>query len=1097
MAALADTIVTTDARESLAAAAVRVLDALEGGAETRGRGRRRRWRARVSRALGELEREAADAGLQALARVTRCIAAYLGSGDSAGLRARSVEPWVGALMAVCAGGGDDSRADLLLDAPRQWPQFGDGRASELEAGRTSLADDLRRLAGGGPVADPTVEATAEALALMTESTGALIADLEGLDGDPRAALAHVVEQMPGFGLACRHIGLGALEPVFAATARGLRDSLREADDASLPLSWLDWAANWNAWFESPDTARLARALAPHAESGWVGASTLDGVRRRLSQLRVVDSAQTAPDEDGPADPWPRGLAADADPEVFDELRLELPAAMSAFEAAVTAMGRAEEGAAAEARRIAHTIKGAATTVGLNGIATIAHWLEDLLEDGRQADPTLFADGVDVLAEMIESPEAAQPVSALSREAIIRMARARGAVLVPEPGVDGKPAGTADDMVDPPASPGAQADVDVDVDVQAVDDGPPDEGDASAGAESRAVPATLSAAVAPAIGGDALERIGEALAILAQVQEATDGLRMLHRSMRGNDERMQTLAGELDRLSIAAAQEGDTASDPSIDAAAAAADVNDRERFDPLVFERRASLPSVARRIAETAADNRQMDRSLAEQLDALQARLERLERLHNGLREAALRARMVPASRLSARLRRVCRQACRLEDREAEVVFEGEHTQVDQTTLHALAEPLAHLMRNAVAHGIEPPAARVSAGKPPQGRVLVGFASAGGWLSVTVQDDGAGIDLAAVERRARALGLLAEDLPLDRAAAEQLVLAPGFSTRARASQISGRGIGLDVVNQAVRALRGSLQVRSRRNAGMSVQIDIPLELMLRQVFVLRSRSHVLALSTRGVRAIQADVEAVEWGSEGGRYAAGDRVLDALSLETVLGLPDGLLREGQARPPMLMRIEVPGGRECMLVVPDPGPARPAMIRELAAYMPRLPGIDGAAVLGDGAIAPVIDLPEAVSTTNAAAVDARALPQPAGTLPVCMVVDDSVSVRQATTRFLADLGFATESAENGAQALERLHRQRPDLLVLDLEMPGMDGLELTRAVRAMPGMQGLPIIMITSRASSRVRALALEAGANHFLAKPFSEDELAALVVGILR
>ncbi|MEZ5652314.1 MAG: response regulator [Burkholderiaceae bacterium] len=1074
----------TSGREALAAAAVQLLDQLGGGDSKSTRGRRRRWRSRVSAGLVAIGARARGSGLPALAAVVEPVGMYLVSPDSGGLRARSIEPWVGALISICAGSGTLADTDLLLAAPEQWPRFGDQqRGAQLRDAGVGLAREVEMLSDGGRpnrALPPVLALGHDALELLAESASALDEETQALAADPRRAIAHLADRMPGFGLACRHVGLAVLEPLFVASARRL-SAVATGESGSLDDRWLAWSEHWQQWFTSPGPDSLARALALHADGGVADAGMLTAVREQLSRVLISAEPTPAEDESGPVDPWSRAIPIDADPEVADELRQELPAAMSDLEQAVSALTGGDHDGLDEARRLAHTIKGAANTVGLSGIATIAHWLEDLLDrHGRgEAVDEILAEASDVLAESIESIDRPEPLSDLSRDAIRRLAAERGSTLVPEPdyasAAQAVDAGPAPD-VDPDQTPASIS--------SDTDDEPP--GHDACAATSRVVEQ-------PA---DALAKANEALAILALAEESVASMRALRRSLRGSDERLQTLADELERLADRAEHEPANLSAEAIDDLAGNGPVEVPERFDPLDFERRASLPSVARRIAETATDNRQIDRSLAERIEAIGEQIERLGQVQNALRESALRARMLPAARLTARLQRVCRQSARMTDRDVQLLIEGEATLVDGDSLHRLAEPLAHLIRNAVVHGIEPAATRVARGKPPAGRVLVSFASVTGWLSVTVQDDGAGLDLVAIAERARALHLLADDLAIDAGAAEQLILAPGFSTRAKADQLSGRGVGLDVVNQAVRSMRGSLQVRSRPGQGLNVQIDLPLEMMLRPLFVVRCRHHVLALSTRGVRALQADVEAVQWRDGVGRYDAGGRAIEVRSLESVLGLPAHALATDEARAPMLLRIEVPGGRECALVVPDPGPARPALVRELSAYMPRLPGIDGAAVLGDGAIAPVLDLPELISTA-ADTPTALPLPEPAAPLPLCLVVDDSVSVRRATTQFLADLGFDTDAADNGRHALERLRQRRPDLLVVDLEMPEMDGLALTRAVRELPGAQRLPIIMITSRASSRVRALAMEAGANHFLAKPFSEDELAALVVGILR
>jgi len=448
----------------------------------------------------------------------------------------------------------------------------------------------------------------------------------------------------------------------------------------------------------------------------------------------------------------------------------------------------------------------------------------------------------------------------------------------------------------------------------------------------------------------------------------------------------------------------------------------------------------------------------------------------------------------------------------ANLTLVGETIGVDAQLLQTLIDPLAHLLRNAVDHGIEPPQEREAIGKAPEGSVRLEFHRVGRMLRISCRDDGRGLDVEAIRTRAVELGLIPAHAPLRDADLARTIMHPGFSTRRSATQLSGRGIGLDIVKQAVAALRGTIDVHSAPGAGIEVAIQVPEPMASQPVAVARSPSHALALSIRGVEQLLSPEGLIRDETGAPRFPYGDGFIAAEYLDERLGLPRGYFeRELSARaaahpagsiPPHAQRavaaiVARDDGEMVALITPELGQTRSVVVRPLPSWMPRIDAIEGATVLGDGAVAPVIDLPALLARPRGVRTQAIAAPGESRALPLCLVVDDSVSVRRSMEAFMRDLGFAVEEAADGMEALALVERRVPDLAIIDLEMPRMNGIELAATLRSHERTHGIGLIMITSRYSEKHRAMALDAGIDVFMTKPYTEDELTASVAHCMR
>lgn len=1013
--------------------------------------------------------------------------AYPGEGEPAGVADAGGRPEVPveadpapARSVVVAGAGEPWRA-----APELPPEPIAVARDELDM----LAQAMRAIAD-------------ECVALVEATASAAVAPLAPAAALPVASdeagwLASVGERLRHWLNAAGYIGLVPLVELVGGAADSVAHWQRtgaggDAGDLAVAdgerrACLVGFAEALAAFLLEPGEA-LARSLCEGlAQAPWpvrLDPPAVDRAVAAITRLRIVASRRVQARE-GAIDEEDLSLALpiDADPGIVDQLLGELPALSAALSAAIDGNARGTAGALADAQRVAHTLKGAAHTVGIRGIATLAHLLEDLLallvDRGDEPPPSLLAlveeaaDGLSAMCEVLTGQGPA-PVDALG---LCRRVAQQVAELVDRPSAQATEATEATEVTEVTEVTEATAGALAEVRDPAAD---------GAGERLRDEPRVLDRV---------LELAAEATILLAQAQEQLARLQETRASLRVESERLQELAGELDRVvDLRSAEVGREAAQPG---------------FDALELERYDDLHTVSRRIAEAGADGRLIDRQLDQHVAGLGEAFGQLERIQEELREQAMRARMVPVSTIVPRLQRAVRQASRMAGRRAQLEVAGGTTLVDAQLLQALVDPLVHVLRNAVDHGIEDEAQRAAAGKPPVGAIRVRFDHTGREFQVTCDDDGRGLDETAIRSRALAARLLEADAPpLASQQLARLVMRPGFTTRAQATQLSGRGLGMDIVRRAVEVLRGSVTLRSESGHGLGVDIRVPIELAGVPVLVARTPTHVLALSVRQVERVLPAAGLV--GSTPQAEAIVDSPLGLLPvrrLDALLGLPPGWFRHAdpelpsaEVAPPLpevVLVVRGADGAAVAIVTPELSTTRRVVLRPLPAWLARMPGIEGACVLGDGSAAAVLDLPQLLASGGLAAGDwanreDEIVPTPRASLPRCLVVDDSVSVRRATEAFLRDLGCEVEGAGDGLEALARLRRRVPDLALVDLEMPRMNGVELVRAMRADPALHRVPVIMITSRSSGKHRRVALDAGVDVFLTKPYGEDELAAEV-----
>ena len=517
-------------------------------------------------------------------------------------------------------------------------------------------------------------------------------------------------------------------------------------------------------------------------------------------------------------------------------------------------------------------------------------------------------------------------------------------------------------------------------------------------------------------------------------------------------------------------------------------------FDPLELDRFSTLQQLSRALNESSADLTGLQGvldDLSRQYDVL---LQQQSRVSSDLQDGLMSARMVPFDSVVPRLRRVVRQAGHDTGKHVQLRLDGTHGELDRNVLDRMVAPIEHMLRNSVAHGLETPAERTAAGKAPEGGIIISLRHEGSEIVLQVADDGRGLDRAAIRRRAEQRGLLKPDAVLTDAELDSLIFEAGFSTSEQVSQLAGRGVGMDVVRNEVRQLGGTVEIDSAPGRGVVFTLRLPQTLAVTQAVFVQIGETTYAVPVASVSGIgRISRERFEGGTGGYRYAGEDYVLHDLGLLVGQGPAKA---EGQAQVPLLLVRA--GDLRAAVAIDQVVGNREIVVKPVGLQIASVPGIYGATITGDGRVVVILDVAPLVRRHLAQPERpaAQAESQQQRHVPLVMVVDDSLTMRKVTGRVLERHNFEVATARDGVEALERLEERVPDLMLLDIEMPRMDGYELATAMRADPRFRGVPIVMITSRTGEKHRQRAFEIGVQRYLGKPYQELDLMRNVYDLL-
>jgi len=532
-----------------------------------------------------------------------------------------------------------------------------------------------------------------------------------------------------------------------------------------------------------------------------------------------------------------------------------------------------------------------------------------------------------------------------------------------------------------------------------------------------------------------------------------------------------------------------------------------QSFDPLEFDRFTRVQELTRMMAESVNDVATVQRNLQRAVESTEDSLVAQARQTRELQRDLLRTRMVEFEGISERLYRVVRQASKETGKQVRLDITGGNIEMDRGVLDRMTASFEHLLRNCVVHGIETPEVRAARGKPAEGQIEITLSQELNDVSVIFSDDGNGLDLDRLREKGLAAGLIDGSVQTDDPRVAQLVFEPGISTAQTVSELAGRGIGMDVVRNDVVGLGGRVETASRSGEGTRFTLVLPLTTAVTQVVMLRAGDQTVGVPSNLVELVRR-VSAAELDAayaSGQLDYGGESVPFFWSGALLQSSPASQESQGRTLPVVIFRS---AAQRVAVHVDEVLGSQEVVVKNLGAQLSRLPGLAGMSVLASGAVVLIYN-PVALSTVYgtqvrgwvtsrlaaSAAAGASGAERPeavVSNVPLVLVVDDSITVRRVTQRLLQREGYRVALAADGLQALERLQAERPAVVLSDIEMPRMDGFDLVRNIRNDAALKGLPVIMITSRIAEKHREHARELGVDHYLGKPYAEDDLLALV-----
>jgi chemosensory pili system protein ChpA (sensor histidine kinase/response regulator) len=528
-------------------------------------------------------------------------------------------------------------------------------------------------------------------------------------------------------------------------------------------------------------------------------------------------------------------------------------------------------------------------------------------------------------------------------------------------------------------------------------------------------------------------------------------------------------------------------------------------FDPLEMDQYSSLNQLSKSLAESASDLVDFKTTLADKIRDTEGLLLQQSRIQAEIQESLMRTRLVPFSRLLPRLQRIVRQTSSTLNRPTELIVNNTEGELDRTILERLVTPFEHMLRNAIDHGIEDTAQRILAQKSEMGHIELNIGQQGTDVLVTFSDDGKGIDEKSIQEKALSLGLIEAGQLLDKQELLQFIFHPGFSTAKRITQISGRGVGLDVVQSEIKALGGHITVDSERGRGTTFTIRVPTTVSVSDALMVKAGDQQFAISLAQIdRIVRISPAALEqYFNSNEDYFKIENISYKLRYlsEFVANQAIPRLTHIAHSLPVLLIKGNSGQTTALLVDQLIGSRAQIVVKPIGQQLSSVGVIAGATILGDGHVCLILDgqnIARQIQATQRLkqATEQRELSRHGNARRLIMIVDDSVTVRKVTSRLLERQGYDVVTAKDGADAIEQLESIQPDLMLLDIEMPRMDGFEVTNWIRHHEIHQELPIIMITSRTGEKHRERAFSLGVSDYMGKPFQEAELLSNVEHLL-
>ncbi|HEX19624.1 MAG TPA: hybrid sensor histidine kinase/response regulator [Acidiferrobacteraceae bacterium] len=517
-------------------------------------------------------------------------------------------------------------------------------------------------------------------------------------------------------------------------------------------------------------------------------------------------------------------------------------------------------------------------------------------------------------------------------------------------------------------------------------------------------------------------------------------------------------------------------------------------FDPLEFDRFSNMQHLSRGLNESLHDLSTIQSQLDNFVGEAETTLQQQARINTDLQEGLMRTRMVSFSTQSARLRHIVRQTARELGKNVELKLLGSEVEVDRNVLERMIGPFEHMIRNAIGHGMETEAERHQSGKPPVGTITIDTRQQGSEIIIRFSDDGKGLGIDIIRQKAIEKGLMNDGERLSDDAVIQYILVSGFSTASEITHLSGRGVGMDVVHNEVKQLGGAMAVDTEKGQGTSFVIRLPLTLSVTQALLVTAGEQLFAVPLSAVEnIIEAEKEELNKLTLGKKpmFNYNDQVYPFVNMSLRMGLEPHPRSERK----VAVLLVKTGTRNYAMEVDGLIGTKEVVVKAMSPLLSELSGFAGATIMGDGTVIPIIDPPglllsdKGMSVSHGMATMMRTADEkPKRERPLVMIVDDSLTVRKITSRHLERRGMDVITAKDGLDAVEQLREIIPDVMLVDIEMPRMDGYELTSRVRSESTLNHIPIIMITSRAGEKHRKRAFDLGVNEYMSKPYQEDEL---------
>ena len=790
----------------------------------------------------------------------------------------------------------------------------------------------------------------------------------------------------------------------------------------------------------------------------------------------------------------------------------------------------------DVRRAAHTLKGAAGAVGMEAVTRLSHRMEDLLDhlaetkqNANEEQIHLLLATADQLQDLttteVDIDATAKVLLGLYNQYAAEMQadqNGQAEQVEQDNQSDSAPATeTADDVVDVTEEAELEDEIAAALAGLAEDSSAAVEASEAAAATSQApaevaqkpespAPTKEKAAAASSKDGTQflrvpLDRIDSLAGLVGEmiVNRSSFAQRLTEMEQRIEDmqtalARFRTIAQDVEtRYSVEALRSGTRNSFGVANPTTLQGEKGHVSSLDSLEFDRYTEFHLLARSLSESTNDVAVITsefRTLHGDFDSL---LGRQQRLNRDAQDGLMHIRMVPVSNIVNRLDRTVRSVSNKLGKKVELVIKGEGTELDKTVLEEITDPLLHLVRNALDHGIESPAERAAAGKSEQATLQIEALNQGTQITIRVSDDGGGLDYEKIRRRAIERGMVREDQTLSQSELSSLIFLPGFSTAAKLTDVSGRGVGMDVVREAVQRLKGSISVDSETGQGSTFTVHLPTTLAVSRALLIQSNGHQFAIPMQAVQQIsRLDPSSVSRIGSQPIVNMGDRTvqLKEMSAHLQIKAEDKTTFE-EAKPLLLIRT---GDDEMAITVDHVDGGQDIVVKTLGDHLVQVPGLIGATVAGDGTVIPILDPADLVGqeTVNRSVGSFAASSDIAVSdrRRTAMVIDDSISVRRVTTNLLRSSGWDVLTAKDGVDALEVLAAAEtpPEVFLCDMEMPRMDGIELIGRIRNQAEFATTPVVMVTSRAGEKHRKMAADAGADEHVVKPFNDDQLIGLI-----